>query len=64
MGVIEDIFCPPPKGEFQALENWPVVEIGNEMAAAKLDLVLHMGDYVYRQWLCPWDKVGGRCEGS
>lgn len=21
------------------------------------DLILHMGDYVYREWMCPWDQV-------
>lgn len=31
------------------------------MSEAKPNLVLHMGDYVYRQWLCPWKGDKG-CE--
>lgn len=62
-------FCSPENrnkstmsGDFQSLSEWPVQKLSEEMSNHKLDLVLHMGDFVYRQWLCPWRMAGDGCK--
>lgn len=52
-GTIQD--CNDPK-------KWPFPEIAAQAAKLKPDLVIHVGDYLYRESSCPpGDK---RCEGT
>jgi len=52
-GAIQD--CNDPK-------KWPFPEIAAQAAKLKPDLVIHVGDYLYRESACPaGDK---RCEGT
>ncbi|QIL69384.1 serine/threonine protein phosphatase [Diaphorobacter sp. HDW4B] len=41
---------------------WPFEKVANAAAALKPDLVLHVGDYHYRENACPSDIAG--CKGS
>ena len=41
---------------------WPFAAVARAAAAAKPDLVLHVGDYAYRENACPQGKPG--CAGS
>ncbi|MES2102975.1 MAG: metallophosphoesterase [Pseudomonadota bacterium] len=43
-------------------ETWPLATIAAAAAAMKPDLVLHIGDYHYRENACPADIAG--CQGS
>ncbi|MES2072146.1 MAG: metallophosphoesterase [Pseudomonadota bacterium] len=43
-------------------EAWPLATIAATAAAMKPDLVLHIGDYHYRENACPADIAG--CQGS
>ena len=44
------------KGRFQSLEHWPL-KVQVDLAAKKRpDLVVHVGDYFYRQGPCPQDQ--------
>lgn len=41
---------------------WPFAAIAARAAAKRPDLVIHVGDYYYRERACPTDRVG--CTGS
>lgn len=41
---------------------WPFAEVARRAAARKPDLVIHVGDYVYRESECPQGRAG--CAGS
>ena len=41
---------------------WPFAAIAARAAAKRPDLVIHVGDYYYRERACPTDRVG--CAGS
>lgn len=43
--------------------EWPLARIADEIVAARPDLILDPGDYVYREISCPNDKLD-RCEGT
>jgi predicted phosphodiesterase len=43
-------------------EAWPFAEIARRAASHKPDLVIHVGDYYYRETACPADRKG--CAGS
>jgi len=43
-------------------EAWPFAEIAGRAAGRKPDLVIHVGDYYYRETACPVDRKG--CAGS
>ena len=50
---------------FQACNDprqWPFAAIAARAAAWKPDVVLHVGDYLYRENACPADQAG--CQGS
>jgi len=44
------------KGEYQDLENWPLDSLMAEAAQAAPDVVVHFGDYLYRQGPCALSK--------
>ena len=59
------------KGEIQDCNDpkqWPFLQIADHAAEAKPDLVIHVGDYLYRESPCPKDPATGRelalCAGS
>jgi predicted phosphodiesterase len=43
-------------------EAWPFATIARRAASRKPDLVIHVGDYYYRETACPVDRKG--CAGS
>lgn len=43
--------------------QWPFAQVAAEAAAAKADLVIHVGDYLYREDPCPADKQK-ECAGT
>jgi len=43
-------------------EDWPFAAIAGRAASHKPDLVIHVGDYYYRETACPTDRKG--CAGS
>jgi predicted phosphodiesterase len=44
-------------------EQWPLERVAKQAAAAKPDLVIHVGDYLYREVACPPEKLAF-CGGS
>jgi Calcineurin-like phosphoesterase len=53
------------RGKFQDCNipaRWPFAQLAASVAAAKPDLVIHVGDYVYRESACPPRDQG--CKGS
>lgn len=48
--------CNDPK-------QWPFAAVAKNAAAAKPDLVIHVGDYIYRESPCPADKSSA-CGGT
>jgi calcineurin-like phosphoesterase family protein len=53
------------RGKFQDCNTpslWPFAQLAASVAAAKPDLVIHVGDYVYRESACPPHDQG--CKGS
>jgi hypothetical protein len=65
IAVIGDTGC---RLEGRALQDcndpaaWPFAEIAQRAAGRKPDLVIHVGDYYYRETACPIDRKG--CSGS
>jgi hypothetical protein len=65
--VLADTGCRMKKADnaWQACDDgdaWPFPEIASTAAAMQPDLVLHIGDYHYRENACPADIAG--CKGS
>ena len=65
--VIGDTGCrlKQSDGQFQScLDNasWPFAQVARSAAAAKPDLVIHVGDFHYRESPCPAAEAG--CAGS
>jgi Calcineurin-like phosphoesterase len=65
--VIGDTGCRLKRSDatFQACNDanaWPFAEVAAAAAAAAPDLVIHVGDYHYRENACPPDNAG--CAGS
>ncbi len=65
--IVADTGCRMKKADqaWQACNDgdaWPFPEIAKTAAAMKPDLVLHIGDYHYRENVCPDDIAG--CKGS
>ena len=49
------------RGKFQDCNNpalWPFVQVSRSVADAKPDLVIHLGDYLYRESACPQGDAG------
>jgi Calcineurin-like phosphoesterase len=54
--VIGDTGCQIIGGKFQNcsdLTRWPFKSVSDEIAKLKPDLIVHVGDYVYRERACP-----------
>jgi hypothetical protein len=65
--VIGDTGCRLKRSDaaFQACNDpnaWPFAEVAAAAAAARPDLVIHVGDFHYRENACPPDNAG--CTGS
>jgi hypothetical protein len=49
------------RGKYQACNDpvaWPFAQVAANVAAAKPDLVIHVGDYLYRESACPARDTG------
>ena len=70
IAVVGDTGCRMKLGTgldygFQACNvpaQWPFAKIARQIAAWKPDLIIHVGDYVYREQPCPSNNEG--CAGS
>jgi hypothetical protein len=66
IAVIGDTGCRAETGdEFQSCNEpnaWPFAAIAEQVAALQPDLIIHVGDYLYREAACPADQLG--CAGS
>ena len=63
--VVGDTGCRVKTGLVQACNDpaaWPFAQIARSAAAWRPDLVIHVGDYFYRDDLCPAGNAG--CAGS
>ena len=65
--VVGDTGCrlSDKHGAYQACDNssiWPFAQVASEVAAAKPDLIIHTGDYIYRESPCPAGNNG--CIGT
>ena len=63
--VLGDTGCRIKGKELQACndpDKWPFATIAAEAAKLKPDLVIHVGDYLYRENACPADYPG--CQGT
>src|SRR5213080_682053 len=61
----KDVHVDDDGGKFQDCNSpslWPFAQIAASVAAAKPDLVIHVGDYLYRESPCPPRDRG--CAGS
>jgi hypothetical protein len=56
------LLAPDPTQECNDINSWPFPKIAAMAAAARPDLVIHVGDYHYREEACPADHPG--CAGS
>lgn len=66
IAVIGDTGCRAETGDpFQSCNDptaWPFAAIAAQVAAFEPDLIIHVGDYLYREVPCPADQPG--CAGS
>jgi hypothetical protein len=56
------LLAPDPTQDCNDINSWPFPKIAVVAAAARPDLVIHVGDYHYREEACPADHPG--CAGS
>jgi calcineurin-like phosphoesterase family protein len=64
--AIGDTGCRIKGDELQAcndLAEWPFAQVATQAAGEKPDLVIHVGDYLYREDPCPADKQA-MCGGT
>jgi hypothetical protein len=70
IAVIGDTGCRLKQGEaldngFQACndaDQWEFAKVARQVAASRPDLIIQVGDYIYREQMCPEGNKG--CEGS
>lgn len=66
IAIIGDTGCRAEEGDpFQACNDptaWPFAAIAAQVAAYEPDLIIHVGDYLYRETPCPAGNAG--CAGS
>ncbi|HEX2280369.1 MAG TPA: metallophosphoesterase, partial [Thermomicrobiales bacterium] len=66
IAIIGDTGCRAETGEaFQSCNDpsaWPFATIAGQVAAFEPDLIIHVGDYLYREVACPAEHPG--CAGS
>ncbi|MFM9106532.1 MAG: metallophosphoesterase, partial [Chloroflexota bacterium] len=65
IAVVGDTGCRIWQDRIQACNDpaaWPLAEISRQIAAWQPDVILHVGDYVYRESACP--EGDARCAGS
>ncbi|MDQ3654199.1 MAG: metallophosphoesterase [Chloroflexota bacterium] len=66
IAIIGDTGCRAETGDpFQSCNDpiaWPFATIAGQVAAFEPDLIIHVGDYLYREVACPDDNPG--CAGS
>ena len=65
VAILGDTGCRIKNGSVQAcndIEAWPFYELSASLAAKTADVVLHVGDYLYRESPCPKGNAG--CKGS
>jgi hypothetical protein len=59
IAVFGDTGCRINRNEVQDCNDpaqWPFLRVASRVAAAKPDLVIHVGDYLYREIPCPAEK--------
>jgi hypothetical protein len=64
IAVLGDTGCRMKGKHFQACANpdaWPFAKIARAIAAEKPDLVIHVGDYHYREAPCPPGNAACKC---
>ena len=65
IAIVGDTGCRIWQDRIQDCNNpasWPLVEISRQIAAWQPDLIIHVGDYVYRESACPDGDT--RCAGT
>ncbi|RUA05427.1 MAG: hypothetical protein DSY43_04585 [Gammaproteobacteria bacterium] len=65
VAILGDTGCRISKHSVQACNDaraWPLRELNASIASKKVDVILHLGDYLYRENPCPEGNKG--CEGS
>jgi predicted phosphodiesterase len=65
IAVLGDTGCRIAKDWAQACDDagvWPLAKVAGQIADWKPDLIVHVGDYIYREAPCPADIAG--CAGS
>src|SRR5262245_15515274 len=68
--IIGDTGCrvEHANGEYYRLQDcndaeaWPYAKIARHAAEVRPDLIIHVGDYHYREAACPQDRIG--CKGT
>jgi hypothetical protein len=55
---------PDITGDYQGNDAWFFKDLANDAAGRDVDVIVHVGDYIYRQGPCPIDNsLGQNCSG-
>lgn len=46
-------------GSFQSIDDWPFKQLADSAAEENIDVIVYVGDYLYRQGPCPVNNTGG-----
>ena len=66
IGVLGDTGCRLTTSQIQACDDpsaWPLVRVAASLTRARPDVVVHVGDYFYREAACPAERRAA-CGGS
>jgi len=67
IALLGDTGCRLKKGDptqvCSSTAKWPLARVTSSIARAKPDLIMHIGDYFYRELACPSDMTA-RCGGT
>lgn len=53
----KDDITQPQTGSYQGLDEWHFKELADSAASKDVDVVIHLGDYLYRQGPCPLNNT-------
>ena len=67
VALLGDTGCAIMQGEptqvCSSASKWPIARVASSIARANPDVIMHLGDYLYREAACPSDLLA-RCGGS
>ena len=60
LNFTEDDLTQEQTGSFQGLDEWVFKDLADSAASKGIDMIVYVGDYLYRQGPCPLDNIDSK----